>query len=298
MIEELRTFIEVVKCRNFTKAAERVSLSQPSVSLHIKRLESYFDTILIQRSNKTKELIITPQGELLYEKALEIVGLIEETKEDLNSLNHRVRGNFKIGASLTIGDYLLPEILADFSNKYPNLEIEVTIANTCVIAEKIKAGELHIGLIEGGIGNYDLKKVDFYRDNFVLVASKKSHLIKETFHISSLKGETWILREEGSGTKEYIMNFLKRYNITPKNILVLSSNYAVKEAIKNNLGISLISEFVGKEDIKNGDLCILQVEGHEKIGARNFSYIYSPRIKLSETVKVFIEKLDSYKLED
>lgn len=294
MIEEIKTFIEVVNFKNFTKAGKKINLSQPSVSLHIKRLEGYFDTTLIQRSNKSKEVIITPAGELVYDRGNEILGLIEKTKIDLYKLENKIKGKLTIGASLTIGNYLLPGMLAEFIKDFPELELEVIIENTHAIEEKVKSGEIHIGLVEGEICSSGIDVHSFYNDKLVLVASKDSLVANQDFEMYKLSGKTWISREDGSGTKEYLYKFLKENKIVPRNVIVFSSNYAVNEAIKNNLGITLVSEYVVRDSIKKGEVVVLPINPDIDIN-RSFSYIHSSNAKHTEVDRRFIEKIMLYK---
>lgn len=148
MFDELKTFIAVVEFKNFTRAGEYLNLSQPSVSTHIKNLENYFNVTLINRSIKQKTIHITESGYKLYEHAKEILNLLEVTYLDVKNSSNSLKGTLKIGASLTIGEYILPKFLSYFTNKYPDIEIELIIENTSSISSRIKDLSLDIGLIE------------------------------------------------------------------------------------------------------------------------------------------------------
>ena len=183
MIDELKTFIAVVDFKNFTRAGESINLSQPSVSTHIKNLESYFNTQLINRSIKQKNIVITESGYLLYKKAKEILHMIDSTKAELRSLDGHVKGHLRIGASLTIGEYLLPKFLAKFSSKYPDIEFELIIENTHNICSKIKNFTLDIGLIEGTTPSSDFNQNYFLEDKMVIACSKNSDILNGVFSI-------------------------------------------------------------------------------------------------------------------
>ena len=144
LIEELKTFISVVDKKSFTKAANSINISQPSVSLHIKTLEKKFNTILIERSNKQRSISITQTGEMLYKKAKQIISLIDDTKDELNNYHNSTSGTLKIGASMTIGEFLLPSILGEFIKEFPNIKLEVAIENTHNIYEKFKNYDIDI----------------------------------------------------------------------------------------------------------------------------------------------------------
>lgn len=291
MIEELKTFIEVVKYCNFTKAAKKVNLSQPTVSLHIKRLEAEFDAILVQRSNKNKEINITPEGKLLYEKGIEIIKQIEDIKSEISKTSSKERSILKIGASLTIGDHFLPGLVSGFTEEYPNIDIEVCIENTTHICKKVKGLEVDIGLIEGKADDYGARREKFYTDRMVLATANDSNINKDEFTIQDLNNQVWISREEGSGTREYLNAFLKENSIKPRNIFVFSSNYAVKEAVQRGLGITLISEYVVAHAAFDKELAILPLPTNQ---TRNFSYILPIHKENSQALNQFIEMLKHY----
>lgn len=291
MIDELKTFIAVVDFKNFTRAGESINLSQPSVSTHIKNLESYFNTQLINRSIKQKNIVITESGYLLYKKAKEILHMIDSTKAELRSLDGHVKGHLRIGASLTIGEYLLPKFLAKFSSKYPDIEFELIIENTHNICSKIKNFTLDIGLIEGTTPSSDFNQNYFLEDKMVIACSKNSDILNGVFSIDKLQNKNWIVREEGSGTRDYINMFLTTNKIVPNNLMVLGSNYAIKEAVKNNLGITIISSYVTEPAVENNELETIELE---KSYTRPFSYILPKNINTSHLTNLFIKELIEY----
>ncbi|MBL4931367.1 LysR substrate-binding domain-containing protein [Clostridium paridis] len=287
MIEELKTFIAVVELKNFTKAAKEISISQPSVSVHIKNLESHFNTTLIMRSKEQKNIIITKDGVILYERAKKIINIIEKTKEEFIDSQVRVTGLLKIGASLTIGEFFLPRFLGEFNKRYPELALEISIENTSSICEKISKLQLDVGLVEGLIPfSTNIKSGVFAKDRLVVAVPK--NYFKEN---GSLENATWISREPGSGTKQYLSMFLEQNHIKPKHTIVLGSNYAVKEAVKNRLGVTLISYLVVEKDAAEGELEIFELD-HEY--NRDFTYIIPEGIIYSKATKTFIKELKEY----
>lgn len=291
MLEELKTFIAVVEYENFTKAGESINLSQPSVSVHIKNLESYFNTELITRSVKKKTIAITESGVLLYKRAKEILKLLENTKDELKNVSNTIKGHLKIGASLTIGEYFLPGFLSEFSKEYPDVEIELLIENTTNICDKIKNLKIDVGLIEGVAPSFDFNQNYFLEDRMVLMLPYNDPMVSKEFSYTLLKDRRWIARENGSGTREYLNMFLTTKEIIPKSMMVLGSNYSVKEAVKNNLGITLISNYVAEEGVKNKELSVIELKENYK---RHFSYITPKDIMSSKATDVFIKKLVDY----
>lgn len=291
MIDELKTFIAVVEYENFTKAAEAIKLSQPSVSLHIKHLEEYFNTILIQRSIKQKSIYITESGNLLYERSKQIIKLLEDTKGDLLDYGNVVKGRLRIGASFTIGEYFLPTFLGQFTKAYPDLELEVTIENTHNICEKVKSFQVDLALIEGTVPSLNFVINDFYKDKMVVAVPYNHHLVNSKFSATELQDQTWISREIGSGTREYLNLFLSSNNVNAKNIIVFGSNYSVKEAVRNNLGITFISSLVTEPALRNKEISILKTTEQY---TRSFSYILQKGIIPSKAALVFIDMLKTY----
>lgn len=291
MIDELKTFIAVVEFKNFTKAADAINLSQPSVSLHIKHLEDYFGTTLIQRSVKQKTINITQSGYLLYERSKQIIKLLYDTKNDLLDYGNSVKGQLHIGASLTIGEYLLPAFLGEFAKTYPDLELEVTIENTHNICEKVKNYQVDLALVEGTVPSSNFTINNFYTDTMKVAVPYNHSLLNKEFTIQDLQNQTWISREMGSGTREYLNYFLTNNNINPKNIIVFGSNYSIKEAVKNNLGITFISSLVIEGSIKNKEISILKTKHNY---TRQFSYVLQKGITPSKGVLVFVDMLKNY----
>ena len=286
MFDELKTFVTVVEYKNFTKAGQYLNLSQPSVSTHIKNLESYYGVTLINRSIKHKSIAITESGYKLYNRAKEILHILDTTYIEVRNVSDSIKRTIKIGASLTIGEYILPTFLGIFYKKYPNIEFKLLIDNTTVIAENVKDLTLDIGFIEGISYNPNLNQGYLSEDKMILAVPYNSK-----FNLDSLQNQNWIAREEGSGTRDYLNIFFNSNKIVPKNLMVLGSNYAVKEAVRNGLGITLISNFVAQPAAKNNELNILELD---KSYTRSFSYILPKDINIAEITEIFLDEFKTY----
>lgn len=292
MFEELKTFISVVEFKNFTKAGNHLNLSQPTVSTHIKNLENYFGTTLINRSIKQKNIFITEKGYTLYKRAKEILNLMDITYKEISNNCHTITGTIKIGASSTIGDYILPKFLSIFSEKYPDINVEIFIENTFSVCSDIRNFILDIGLIEGNLNDSHFNKGYFLKDKLYLAMSyDTNYLVNDDTQFSNLQNQKWIVRENGSGTREYLDLFMSKYKILPKNILVVGSNYAVKESVKNKLGISIISKFIAKPAVENKEISIIELDN---TFTRNFSYILPKDMNISDITHLFLRELKLY----
>ncbi len=291
MFEELKTFIAVVEYKNFTKAGCHLNLSQPSVSTHIKNLENHYGVTLINRSIKQKTIFITENGYKLYKRSKEIIHLLETTYMEVRDISDSIKGSIKVGASLTIGEYILPKFLTSFCKKYPDIDVEIFIENTSLISSSVKDLTLDIGFIEGISVYPNFNQEYLLEDKMVLALPYDSRLSNTNLSLDKLQNQNWVVREEGSGTREFLNKFLSTNKIVPKNIMVLGSNYAVKEAVRNNLGITIISSLVASRAAENKELFIIELDDSY---SRNFSYILPKDITISKIAEIFLNEFKEY----
>lgn len=287
--DALKTFITLVETKNFTRAAELLHISQPSVSVHIKNLEKEFQTELFIRSPKL--LKITPTGEILYERAKQILSMYEQTQKDILEHHHDIIGKLVIGASFTIGEYVIPPLLVELQNIYPNLELEVFIGNTEEIVQSVRLLNVDIGLIEGQTNEKELLVEPFMEDELFVVSSIEHELVtKSSVSMVDLQNQTWFMREEGSGTREYLKHMIRSNGLKAKSIITVSSNQGIKETIMHSKqGLSLLSIHVIDRDVQQRNLSILPIN-HPPF-KRLFSCICSPVMENKRHVIAFRDKL-------
>ena len=287
--EALKTFVTLAEVKNFTKTAELLLMSQPSVSLHIKNLEKEFQTQLFLRSPKF--LKITPTGEILYDRAKQIITIYEQTKQDILEQHNIIKGELKIGASFTIGEYILPSLLIDLQKDYPDLELQVNIGNTEEIVQSVRLFQVDIGLIEGQTNEKELSVHPFLQDELFIISSNDHKLAnKNDVTISDLQNQSWITRELGSGTGEYLNHVIRSNGLKVKSLLTISSNQGIKETVINGMGLSLLSRSVIARDVQHRNLSIIKLKDHSF--NRTLSYVYSPIMVDKKNVKIFINALN------
>ncbi|WP_350302508.1 LysR family transcriptional regulator [Peribacillus frigoritolerans] len=288
--DALKTFVTLVEVKNFTKTAEILLMSQPSVSLHIKKLEEEFQTKLFLRSPKFLKVTLT--GEILYDRAKQMITIYEQTRQDIQEHDRSIKGELKIGASFTIGEYILPSLLIDLQEDYPELELQVVIGNTEEIVQAVRLYKVDIGLIEGQTNEKELSVHPFMQDELFIVSSNNHELAnKDEVEITDLHDQAWVTREVGSGTREYLNHVIRSNGLKIKSILTISSNQGIKETlIKNGLGLALLSRSVIERDVQNKILSIIQVK-NESFN-RTLSYVYSPIMEDKKNVKTFITELN------
>ncbi|MEC0276030.1 MULTISPECIES: LysR family transcriptional regulator [Peribacillus] len=288
--DALKTFVTLVEVKNFTKTAEILLMSQPSVSLHIKKLEEEFQTKLFLRSPKFLKVTLT--GEILYDRAKQMIAIYEQTRQDIQEHDRSIKGELKIGASFTIGEYILPSLLIDLQEEYPELELQVVIGNTEEIVQAVRLYKVDIGLIEGQTNEKELSVHPFMQDELFIVSSNNHELAnKDDVEITDLHDQAWVTREVGSGTREYLNHVIRSNGLKIKSILTISSNQGIKETlIKNGSGLALLSRSVIERDVQNKILSIIQVK--DESFNRTLSYVYSPIMKDKKNVKTFITELN------
>lgn len=265
----LAVFIEVVERRNFTRAAEALHMTQPAVSQYITALETEYGIKLLERTNKSVQ--VNKAGKIVYLYAKKILKQYEHLELHLSELKNKPSGELMIGASYTIGEYILPQILVQLQNTYPEILPQVVIGNTEEIGKKLLNHKIDIGLIEGAYPHDQLITETFAVDELYIVAGIGGSLNNKEITDKELRDKTWIIREVGSGTRVITENFLEKRKIKPKQILTFGSTQIIKEAVEANIGISLLSKATIQKELQLGDMQELKVESTPI--RRNFSLV-------------------------
>ncbi|WP_088105394.1 LysR family transcriptional regulator [Halalkalibacter urbisdiaboli] len=294
MIDYLKTFITVVEQRHFSRTAKILNLSQPNVSLHIRHLEKEFETKLLNRS--PKQVQVTEEGEILYIRAKKILSLVEEVKQEINERKEIVKGTLKIGASFTIGEYILPSILAKYAAEHPLVKVEVTVANTEEVIAKVRTHEIEIGLIEGESSTADLTMEPFMEDEMIIIAPPDHSLSQlRIVKPEMLQDQVWIWRESGSGTRAYSDQLIAQLDLNVKHFFIFSSSQGIKEAVSAGLGIAMISKWTVRKELQTGEIKKLNI--NNRTFTRNFSMIQARNGSLTKAQQLFLQKVEQTKEE-
>ncbi len=256
-IHRLMIFCKVIDLKSFTKAAEAVSLAQPTVSEHIRALEESLGEKLIDRLGR--EILPTPAGKVLYSYAREIVQLRDKAVQAIGKFKGNLSGALYVGASTIPGTYILPRLVGTFKASYPSIQITLKIGSSGEIARKILDGTVEFGIIGA---KWDEKRILFeeiYSDDLVL-AVYKGHPWegREYVELDELAGMPFILRERSSGTRMVMAQALDAAGFAPSLLNVVAemgSTEAVRESVKARIGISIISSYAVKEDIQRNSHC-------------------------------------------
>ena len=260
MNEGLKVFLAVADERSFTRAASKLHMTQPAVSQHIRSLELDLGAHLIERNNRMIRL--TRAGEIVDRHARQIVQTEEQMRRLVHDLASTIFGALHIGASYSIGEYILPVMLADFSKRHPGVDPHIEIGNTHSIASMVASRTLDVGLVEGSYSPNEVETEVLGADELILVARNGHPLVRDSFvTIADAEKECWIVREEGSGTREFSDRFLEDHHIFPERTMTFSSTQAIKEAVRSGLGISVLSALTLQMELELGLLQQIQLEG-------------------------------------
>lgn len=236
-IRHLRTFVIVFQKESITKASEILHVSQPSVSLAIQELENYYHIRLFDRIGK--RLSITEQGKWLYDYALHIVSMFDEMETEVKTWNNK--GTLRIGSSITIGNFILPQLIEEFQKRYREVEIKVSVCNTKTIEQYILNNEVDLALIEGKTEYEQIQMEHLMEDPLCLICAANSELVKqEKISLIDLERYPMILRERGSAVREMIEESLGYHQIHHRVIWESVSTQAIIRAVAKKLGMSIL----------------------------------------------------------
>ena len=288
---KLKIFYETAKHLNMTRVAKEMYISQPSISQSINELENDLGVKLFDRIGK--KLYLTHEGEVFLNYTRRILNLYDESIKVIKDFDSNKAGKIVIGASTTIGIYILPEIIRKFSNEYSDIEISLIIENSKIIEGLILDNKIDFAFIEGDISSEEIIKEVIWKDELVFICGDKSSL-KDKGIISGeeLKNQKIIMREDGSGTREQAELFLIKNKIKFNTILELGNTEAIKKSVEANLGIACLSYMVVEDKIKTKDLFLFRLK-EGKI-ERDLSLIIHKDKFLSNNMKSFIERAKNY----
>ncbi len=246
-------FVAVAEEQNFTRAAERLHISQPAVTQHIQNLERAWGVELFDRSRRKVHL--NRAGEVVLSHAREILSLYRSLDRQLDELKQSVSGALSIGASLTFGEYVLPHLIARFRQEYPEVDATVEIENTAAVVEKVRLGEVDIGVIEGSYRGDDVIVEPFAEDRVIVVAADELYRdLALPASSEALSRLTWMIREQGSGTREITDRVMQWYGLHPAKVVEYASTQVIKESVEAGLGIAILSRWVVRREIAWGIL--------------------------------------------
>ena len=266
-LRHLQSFCRVAELRNFSKAADDLFLTQPTVSGHILALEKSLGVRLFDRTGR--ETRLTKAGHVLYQYASKTLHLRRDALNALSEFSQGIRGELTLGASTIPGEYILPKLLGEFKREHPHVAVGLKIADTKEIVQGVLRGDVEFGLIGAKIEHPSLQYELFAKDKIVFVGSSGvSRAIRPKIILDELFQMPCILREEGSGTRMAVEKMLKKIGKNLRHfreIVEMGSTASVKAAVREGLGFAFISRTAVEEELAQGLVSEIQVEGIEPI---------------------------------
>ncbi len=265
------TFLTLAACNSFTKAAELLHITQPAVSQHIKYLEDLYNCKLVDTTNRKTTL--TPQGEVLKEFATTVYSDAKHLKDNISAVDTETM-QFSFGATLSVGEYVMPRVLSRLLIKYPEMKFHMAVANTQILLERLNHGELDFLVVEGLFDKSEYDSTLFSLEEFVAVCSAESKLAKGKVTFHEITDSRLILRERGSGTREIFENILQKNNYSLHafdKLIEIGNMAAIKKMVANDLGISFMFMAAAKKGIEEGSLALIDIAGFSE--QREFNFV-------------------------
>ncbi len=288
-IHHLKVFASVYKHKSFSKAAEELSLTQPTVSDHIRSLEDELNCKLFDRLSR--KILPTKEAGLLIGRAQEIIEKTEGFKDILGEFKKDLSGHLIIGASTIPGTYILPGLTASFRKKHPSVLFDVVISDSREIISKVAEHELLIGIVGAKLEARQAHYEPFLDDELIAIASV-SFEVKKGIGMKDLASYPLVMREQGSGTRREFEKILEREGVAPQQLNIVGifgSTDAIKQAVKEGMGISILSRRSVKDELKCGMLKEIKIKDAAMM--RQFYIITHKKRTIPHLYKTFLDYL-------
>ena len=267
-LRQMEIFLNVVRSGHLTNVAKEMSLSQSAVSMSIKELENILGRPVFDRINK--KLVLNEVGRAFHKEIDPLFKKLTDIEYEFK--NSENKGMIRVGASTTIVDYLMPSIICAYMSSYPDVKITLKEGNTQEIAEMIKEGSIDIGFVEGFVSGSDIIKEKIGVDELLIVTENKTISNAEPVYIDELASMRWVLREEGSGTREVFLEYIKEKVDDLNVFLELGHTESIKSILKNRECLTCISKISVDKELNEGKLFRVPVKNFEC--KRDFLMVY------------------------
>lgn len=272
---------------SFSKAAQELSVTQPAVTVQIRQLERHCGVSLFDRVRRRGKL--TQAGQSLYEYAQRIFALAEEAEQTLELTRGVKAGRLRLTASLTAAAYYLPPLVAAFKQRFPGIQVQLSVDNSRRVAERVLTLGDDLGVLTGDPENPDLVIRPFCEDPLVLIVPPQHPWAgRRTVSLHELQDQPFILREPGSATRALIESRVAAAGVSLHVTMELGSNEAIKRTVEMGSGVTLISAAIVQREVKAGHLAMLRVR--EPGLVRRFDLVYHRERRESPLIKAFLER--------
>jgi DNA-binding transcriptional LysR family regulator len=288
-LQQLRLFEAVARHSSFTRAAEEVHLSQPAVSIQVKRLEENVGLALFEQVGK--RITLTEAGRELYAASKDVLGRLMELDGAIDALRGEVAGNLRVTA-VTSAKYFLPHLLGAFLRRYPDVEPKLKVANRSSLLERVADNEDDLYVMGHVPEDLDVEEYPFLENIIEIVASPDHPLArKRKVTLQEITTERFLVRESGSGNRKVVEEFFAEQGLNLTPYMELGSAEAIKQGVMAGLGISALSLHNLRLEIAAGQIVVLKVEGFPL--RRRWNVVHRKGKRLSRSALTFIEFLQA-----
>lgn len=266
-----QTFLQLCRIKNYTKTAKKLHITQPTVSQHIKHLENHYGVKLFNYSGKT--LTITEAGSKLYKYTEKMIADSKEIKKTIRK--NSAFKNIKFGATLSIGEFVMPEILNRVMTENPELNFDMLVENTENLLQKLKKGEINFAVLEGFFDKSKFGHQLFSQERFIGICSTMSEYSNQKIRFEDLLDSRLILRENGSGTREILEQILYTNNLSKKSFsstIEIGNLNAIKNLVAQDKGISFMYQTAVQKNLENNQIRALKIKDFNI--KREFNFVY------------------------
>jgi DNA-binding transcriptional LysR family regulator len=287
-IRQLEVFLAVARAQSFSRAAERIHLSQPTLSEHTRDLENELGVPLFVR--RSRSVALTEAGRVFEDYATRVVSTLAAGRQALAELDGLQRGSLVIGASTTPGTYVLPALIARFRKQYPGITIGLRIANSRVVEERLRDGEVDVAVIGGHmLGRTEQCVAAGIIDELQLIVPPDHPATKRFMSRSALATERLLIREEGSATRQVTERALRQAGVEFRAAMELDHTETIKRSVMAGLGVAFVSQFAVADEIRAGRLRTIAIE--RLTMRRHFHVVHDDRRPLSASARAFVRFL-------
>lgn len=292
-LKQLESFVKVVDCRSFSKAAKELYLTQPTVSAHISSLEEELLCKLFLRNTRNIEL--TERGKTLYQYARKMIFLKDKIEEEFFGSKKEQNNMMVIAASTIPSQYVLPEILYIFKKKYPEKKFKIIETDSGKVVQNIIAGIADIGLTGTMLEKNSCHYLPFYKDELIIIMpneEKYRKIQKEQTGIEWILEEPMIVREESSGTRIEMEKYLKKSGINSDSLRIIANMEnpeSIKRSVRNGIGITIISKLAVREELERG--LVLEYPFYRENDGRELNIVYRKNHSLTKEEESLIKMI-------
>ncbi|CQR71138.1 HTH-type transcriptional regulator CysL [Sporomusa ovata DSM 2662] len=295
-MKQLEAFVAVVQHNSFSKAADMIYLSQPTISAHISSLEDELGAQLLIRS--TKAVYPTQTGKDLFHRAKNILALRDEAISSVNGVDQELSGEISILASTVPAQFLLPEIITAFQKQYPHIVFHVHQADSLQVVEGLLGYRYDFGIVGTSVNSRRLITVPFYRDTLVMIVPQSMIVNKEEIYRdlpAFLRQQPFVMRGDGSGTRMEMEQLLHKQGISVQNLNIVAyfqDTQSILSAVSQGMGVSFVSKVAATVYEKIGQIKVYDLE--QQAFARQLHLVFKKELVLSPVQKLFVTYLENY----